>query len=247
MAETLLNISSLVIGYPDRILSSPIHLELPRGANLGIIGGNGTGKSTLIKTLMGLIVPLSGSYRWSDESRLGYVPQESQVDTLVPLTVEDLLKMGLYPELPRFRARTGAMDARIDDALAEMGIEHLLATVIRNLSSGERQRALIARAWISRPSVLVMDEPFNFLDYPFKEKLWKKFEAWQLDQALSVILIDHDLNRIVNQVQFLIVLGPQGTAFGPTRDVLQPAILSEIYGAPVHVHQENGSLQVHIL
>ena len=131
--------------------------------------------------------------------------------------------------------------------LEEMEIARLKPALIQDLSSGERQRALIARAWISRPNALILDEPFNFLDYLFKEKFWKRLAVWQQDHEFSVILIDHDLNRIINEVQWLVVLGPKGTVFGPAAEVLQAEVLSRAYGAPLHVHQENGHLQVHFL
>ncbi len=247
MTDSLLQISQLVVGYPERVLSAPITLTLPVGTKVGIIGGNGTGKTTLVKTLLGLIPPLQGGFHWRVGTRFGYVPQESQVDVLVPLTVDDLLKMGLFPDLPRLRSWTGSVKKRVEGVLTEMEIGHLRSSLVRNLSSGERQRALIARAWISRPKVLVMDEPFNFLDYRFKENLWRTFSAWQKDHDLSLLLIDHDLNRIVNQVEYLVVLGPEGTVFGPVREVLLAETLSRAYGAPLHVHQEDGLFQVHFL
>lgn len=246
MNDPILQLKDLVIGYPSRVLSSPINLSLPAGANLGIIGENGSGKSTLVKTLMGLTVPLSGSYRWK-KVRLGYVPQENRMDTLIPLNVEDLLKMGIFEDLPRWRRRNAAVSSRIDAILEEMEIGRMKTSLVQDLSSGERQRALIARAWINRPEALILDEPFSFLDYLFKEKFWKRLAAWQQDHEFSIVLIDHDLNRIINEVEWLIVLGPKGTVFGPAADVLHAEVLSQAYGAPLHVHQENGHLQVHFL
>jgi ABC-type Mn2+/Zn2+ transport system ATPase subunit len=139
------------------------------------------------------------------------------------------------------------MNQIFDKVLSEMEILPLKRALVREISGGERQRALIARAWVSRPKAMLMDEPFNSLDYRFKEKLWGIFQAWQQSHELTLVIIDHDLNRLINQVDRLIVLGPQATLCGKTAEILQPELLSRAYGAPVHVHQEDGIHQVHFL
>ncbi len=247
MTSPLLQLKNLVIGYPGKVLSPPLNLEIPTGASVGVIGSNGTGKTTLLKTLMGLIPPLQGKLQWKTKTALGYVPQEGQIDMLFPLQVFDLLKMGMIHQLPRFRKTNHKLEKATDGILEEMEIGRLKKALVRDLSGGQKQRALIARAWVSKPSVLLMDEPFNSLDHQFKEKLWKIFSMWKKNHELTLFIIDHDLNRIINQVEWLIVLGPKGTLLGPTKQVMTPENLSRVYGAPLHVHQENGYLQVHFL
>jgi len=247
MQNPILQLQDLVVGFPGRVLTSPLSLQLPVGARLGIIGGNGSGKTTLLKTLMGLQAPLEGSFRWKPGSAFGYVPQESHVDPLFPLSVDDLLKMGMLQGLSRFRKISKSNKRAGQAMLEEMEILHRQEALVRDLSGGERQRALIARAWISKPQILVMDEPFAALDHRFKEKLWEIFSSWQRDHELTLLIIDHDLNRIINQVDWLIVLGHRGTAIGPVETILQPETLSHAYGAPLHVHRENGQFQVHFL
>ncbi|MCC6273951.1 MAG: metal ABC transporter ATP-binding protein [Deltaproteobacteria bacterium] len=247
MTSPVLQLQGLVAGYPDRPLTSPLSLDLPAGSRLGVIGGNGSGKSTLMRTLLGLIPPLAGRAAWKEGVTLGYVPQENQVDLLFPLSVFDLLKMGMVGRLPRFRRSSQTLNRDLRQILEEMEIEPLQDALLRDLSGGEKQRALIGRAWASRPQVLLMDEPFNSLDYRFKEKLWGIFREWQGRQALTLILIDHDLNRLINQVDRLIVLGPAGALCGAAEEILQEETLSRAYGVPLHVHRENDLLQVHFL
>lgn len=244
---SLLTLNRLVVGYSGRGLSSPLNLEVSAGTSLGIIGGNGTGKTTLVKTLMGLIPPLEGEVFWKQGTRFGYVPQENQVDMLFPLRILDLLKMGMVGKLPRFRNSSPSLKEAIHSILAEMEISSLKHSLVRDVSGGERQRSLIARAWVSKPDVLIMDEPFNSLDYLFKEKLWRIFANWKENHPLTLVMIDHDLNRIINQVDQVIVLGSHGTVCGSTREVITPENLTKAYGAPLHVHHENGNLQVHFL
>ena len=247
MKDAILQIRNLVVGYPGRPLHDPLSLDLPAGSRLGIIGGNGSGKSTLMRTLMGLLKPYGGSYRWQAQAHFGYVPQENQVDLLFPMSVEDLLHMGMLEGLPRWRRNNADSSAKLREILGEMEIEPLRRTLLRELSGGERQRSLIGRAWISRPSVLLMDEPFNSLDYRFREKLWGIFDEWRRSHPLTLILIDHDLNRLLNQVDHLVLLGPEGSLCGRLSEVVQTEPLSQAYGAPLHVHREDGKFQVHFL
>jgi len=243
----ILKLKNLVVGYEKTRLSTPLNLELPAGDTLGIIGNNGSGKSTLLKTLTGILPALDGQIQWAQDIRLGYVPQENQVDMLFPLTVSDLMRMDMLPSLPRLRSTSPAFRKAQSEILEEMEIQYLEENLVRDLSGGERQRALIGRAWISRPQVLLMDEPFNSIDYRFREKLWRIFSRWKNHHDLTLIMIDHDLNRILNQVQWLIVLGPEATLCGRRDEILQPNLLSQAYGAPLHVHQENGQIQIHFL
>lgn len=244
---TLLELDALVVGYPGRALSSPISLTIPVGARVGIIGANGSGKTTFLQTLLGLLKPLSGRCAWKDGATFGYVPQENKIDPLFPLTVDDLLKMGMVDRLPRFRFSNPAFEQAAVSTLEELGIAPLRRRLVRELSGGQRQRALIARALISRPQVLLMDEPFSFLDYVFHQQQRELFRGWQSRPGFSLFLVEHDLNLVANQVDWLVVLGRNKTVCGRAEDVLTPEALSEAYGSMIHLHKENGEIQIHFL
>ncbi len=143
--DVLLSLRDLVVGYPGRALSSPMSLQIPPGARVGVIGANGSGKTTFIKTLLGLVPPLEGSCSWREGTTFGYVPQENQIDPLFPLTIEDLLKMGMTERLPRWRASDGDFEEAATRMLAELGMTSGRDQLVRELSGGQRQRALIAR------------------------------------------------------------------------------------------------------
>jgi ABC-type Mn2+/Zn2+ transport system ATPase subunit len=247
MTSSLLELKELRIGYPGRALSSPITLEIPEKVRLGIIGGNGSGKTTFLKTILGLIPSLGGSFQWKTGSTFGYVPQEHQLDSLFPIMVKDLLKMGAVERLPRLGRSSADFEKRAATVSELLEIRGLYYRLFRELSGGQRQRALIARALITRPQVLIMDEPHNSLDYSFREKLWRLLAAYQSENSFSWMIIDHDLNRIVNQVNWICLMGPEKIACGPASEVLKPEILSEAYGEPVHIHQEDDRFQVHFL
>jgi ABC-type Mn2+/Zn2+ transport system ATPase subunit len=249
--ETLLTLDSFVAGYPERKLTSEISAAIPAGVRVGLIGANGSGKSTVVKTLLGLVEPLSGRYRWKRGTRFGYVPQENQLDDLFPLTVEDLLKMGSMELLPRMRPTASSFEREAVRVLRDQEIEPLRRSLVRELSGGQRQRALIARALIARPDVLVLDEPYSFLDHLFNKKLRDRFQEWSAREGLSVFLVEHDLNLLLNQLDrsrdWLMILGREKTLCGPIAEILTETALSGAYGTAVRLHQENGGTQIHIL
>ncbi len=243
----LLQLQSLVIGYPQRSLCTPLNLQIPSGAAVGIIGANGSGKSTLIKTLVGLLDPLSGQYTWNAAMRCSYVPQEDRLSPLFPLTVVDVLKMGWRDGLPRLRGSNAAFDTAATQMLHEVELTAQRHQLISELSRGQRQRALIARALIGTPTVLFLDEPYSALDDFFRRKLQEIFLRRRQQAEFSFFMIEHDINRVVNQVDWVILLGPQETLCGPTADVITPQTLSRAYGTPLHVHEENGEIHVHFV
>ncbi len=247
MTLPLIQFKNLIIGYPSRPISSPLSFEIPEGIRLGIIGGNGTGKSTLVKTLLGLTPPFKGSYQWKQKTTFAYVPQESQIDSLFPLKVLDLLKMGWTKPLPRLGRSSKEFRKTAKEVLTLFEMDGFEKRLFRELSGGQRQRVLIARAWMSNPHVIVLDEPHNSLDYAFREKLWEILEKERREYSLSLFMIDHDLNRILNQVDWLCVLGPSEIICGPKEEILEPNILSRVYKAPLHIHQEDHAFQIHFL
>ncbi len=243
----LLKLQNLEIGYPGQKLAGPLSWEIPQGLRLGIIGGNGAGKSSFVKTLLGIVPPLSGSFHWANNIQFTYVPQEHQMDKLFPLSVEDILKMGSLNQLSHFKFTSKQFEKKAGELLEMMELQNFRKKLLRELSGGQRQRALIARALMCEPEVLIMDEPHNSLDHQFREKIWNILEELRKTRSFSWMVIDHDLNRILTQIDWICLMG-QGKAFcGPVAEILNERILTEAYGEPVHVHEENGRFQIHFL
>ncbi len=246
---SLLTLNRLEIGYPGLLLSSPLTAEIPENVRIGVVGANGSGKSTLIKTLVGLKKPRGGSYSWKAGTTFGYVPQENRLDPLFPLNVEDLLKMGAA-DLPLL-GMPEMVAAEISEVLEEMEMTALRGTLVRDLSGGMRQRALIARALMGRPAVLVLDEAYNFLDHAFRPKLRAIFERRRETSGFSLLIVEHDLNLLFRQLDertdWAILLGREKTLIGRLPEIVTEKSLSAVYGTEVHLHKENGETQAHIL
>lgn len=240
----LLKAENLSIGYPGRKLFESLNFEIPARQGVGILGSNGSGKSTFIKTLLGILPPLAGSYHWSGNPSFAYVPQEQQMDTLFPLSVEEVLKMGDLDSLSRWKDSSRSFRRKSSEMLQLFDLKSSQDKLLRELSGGQRQRSLIARALISDPEVLILDEPLNSLDSQFRQKIWSILDS---RLGLSWMMIDHDLNRILHHVDWLFLLGQGKVRCAPKMELLQDEILSEAFGEKVHVHEENGRHQIHFL
>lgn len=190
----------LTLGYdhdPDVIqeLSLQIHLH----DVVGIFGPNGGGKTTLIRGLLGLIPPRRGAIRYYTPEgeplprpQVGYVPQQAKVDQQFPITVFEVVGSGLLsPQHPRL---TRSDRPLIEAVLERLGIAHLLPKPIGHLSGGEHQRVLLARALISQPTLLVLDEPTTYVDQVFAHQLHEMIP--QLQRASALLIVSHNYSTL---------------------------------------------------
>ena len=182
-----------------------INLRVMPGDVYAILGPNGGGKTTLLKVILGLIPPDRGSVRilggLPNEKRqlLGYVPQLATFDFHYPISVREMVLSGLLGRKTGIlKTFTAADTALADKALATMGIGHLADRAIRDLSGGEKQRAVIARALIGDPQVLLLDEPTVFVDAPTETQFYDILG--NLARTITIVLVTHDIGVIVSHV-----------------------------------------------
>lgn len=205
----------------DRVLSG-LDLEVGPGERLAILGPNGGGKSTLVRLLLGLLEPSEGRVVWRRPRagcRLSYVPQFPAFDRGFPMRVEEMVLQGLLRDRPprtRYRAADRAAVAAL---LADLDLADLSGAYLSELSGGELKRALIARALVGRPDLLVLDEPAASLDEPSRRSLWRHVAA--LPAETAVLLVTHDL-------------GPD--TFAPRRAVLVDGALEALAVPDLHRH-----------
>ena len=235
-------------GYPSRPLFRDFSLELEEGAFAGILGPNGAGKTTLLRLLSGILPPQAGSIRLFGEAiermparrrarLLAVVPQESRV--LFPFTVLEVVLMGRFPRLGIL-----GMEGRDDEtqallALAEVGLERAADRPLNSLSSGERQRALIARALAQEPRVLLLDEPTTFLDLKHRLKIYEILGRLNREKQLTILTISHDLNLAARYCRGLWLLKDgELLARGAPDEVLTREILRSAYGTDVEIGRD---------
>lgn len=195
MESPIVQIRNLDAGYQGNLVLSKVSLSIMENDFIGIIGPNGGGKTTLLKVLMGLMKPLKGSIEYSiDRSEIGYLPQGNQLDERFPITVREVVASGLNDGFQsRIRLNQSSRE-ELEKTLSKTGLEKLQARPIGKLSGGELQRTLLARAIVSSPRLLVLDEPDTHVDNRFEMELYQLLH--ELNQRMTILLVSHDIGTI---------------------------------------------------
>jgi iron complex transport system ATP-binding protein len=239
---------NLSIGYPDRLVGTGLNVRLAEGEVLALLGPNGGGKTTLLKTLLGLLPPRGGEVRVMDRALaelpvaerarvVGYVPQ---VHTgTFAFTVETVVLMGRTAHGSLFAAPT-ARDREISyAALDRFGIGALADRAYTEISGGERQLVLLARALAQEPRFIVLDEPTASLDFGNQGKVMREIRALA-EAGLGVMFTTHDPNHAMRAATRAYLLRDGAClAEGPVAEVLTASLLEELYRAPVQVLRED--------
>jgi iron complex transport system ATP-binding protein len=235
---------ALAIGYRDRLVGSGLDVALAEGEVLALLGPNGGGKTTLLKTLLGLLPPRAGEVRFAGRSLaatsirerarlLAYVPQSHVATFAFP--VETVVLMGRTAHSGLFSRPTARDRAVAAAALKRFGIEHLADRPYTMISGGERQLVLLARALAQEPRFIVLDEPTASLDFGNQGKVMREIRALSAS-GHGVLFTTHDPNQALRLADraFLLRAGARVTD-GPVRAVLTRDNLEALYGAPVGV------------
>lgn len=176
------------------VVLEAIDLDLSEGDRLALLGPNGGGKSTLVRLLLGLLRPATGTLKRRSGLRLGYVPQFPAFDRHFPVRVEEMILQGRLRDRNRLRpfAATGARDrGLVDEVVARLDLGALRRAYLDELSGGEMKRALVARALVAEPDLLVLDEPTAALDEPSRRAFWELLAG--LPPQTAIVLATHDL------------------------------------------------------
>ena len=245
----LIRLSRVEIGYQLPILP-PLDLVLQSGDRIGILGPNGAGKSTLLKTVIGLLPPLSGtvSYPAGKRPRIGYVPQSHRPDTAFPLSTFEVVLMGRYPALgvarrPKKADRDAAMAQ-----LEAVGLTEKAKVPLRALSGGQRQRAMVARALVGDPELLVLDEPTSEMDPVAEHSLLALVEKLAARQKTGVLFVTHEISAAAGFASTVALVDSRQMLFvtGPAETHLSSASLSRLYGRTIEIRREEGRTLVWI-
>ncbi len=230
-----------------------LSFQIDEGEALGIVGPNGSGKTSLLKVLARLMTPQQGridlfgqdlaALTQHDIARIvGVVPQDTQ--QLFPFTVAETVLMGRFPHRPRNRWTSGfGWESRDDVAIAEqamltMNVLHLARRAVTDLSGGERQRVMIARALTQTPRVLLLDEPTAFLDLQHQVEIGSVLRRLTDERGFTIVLVSHDLNLVSQYCDRLMLMdGGRIAKLGRPEDVINPDILERVYRCNVLVDQ----------
>ena len=200
----LLSVKNLTFKYSNDIILKDVNFDVYKGKNVAILGRNGGGKSTLIKVILGFLKKSSGEITfYTENNKIGYLPQIREFDSSFPISIFDLVISGITNKENLFRKFNGTEIEKTDTLLKEFGIFHLKDSLISEVSGGQLQRALIARALISSPDILFLDEPESFLDKEFEFKLFDKIK--ELSDS-TLVVISHELDNFCHYVDSIFIV-----------------------------------------
>ena len=196
----IIEIRNLSAGYDNRTVLHDVNLTVYERDFLGIIGPNGGGKTTLIRCILGLLKPFSGTITYHPaQLSLGYLPQYTRIDRKFPITVEEVILSGLGSKKPLTARFTRADHDKARAVIARMGLEGMEKRPIGALSGGQLQRTLLGRAIISDPQVVILDEPSTYIDKRFEARLYELLA--EINQECAIILVSHDIGTVLQQVK----------------------------------------------
>lgn len=249
-ASPMVELRGIRCGYDEKVVFEGVDLTIPRGLYTGIVGPSGSGKTTLLKVILGLVEVTAGDVLVSNQringstSRgIGYVPQIETVNWNFPVTVEQVVLMGRHREMgwlpwPSREDRHIALDL-----LEHLGIRQYAGRQIRALSGGEQQRVFLARALISRPQILILDEPTSGVDLKTQHHILHLLS--QLNrEGVTILLTTHDLNSVARHLPWVICFSRSIVAQGDPQDVFTSEILSRTYNSEMVVVRQNGLLLI---
>ncbi|MBC8420858.1 MAG: ATP-binding cassette domain-containing protein [Desulfobacterales bacterium] len=196
-SETIITIEHLCVAYDRKDILHDVTIEITRGLFLPFVGPNGAGKTTLLRAILGLIRPRAGNVRTAlSRSDLRYVPQHRSIDPLYPVTTWQIVMMGLYPELGLWRRPNREQKQHLNHLIEELGLAEHAHKTFGELSGGMKQKALIARALVGKPEVLVMDEPTSELDEISEREILSRLFGLCEHQGTTVLFAHHGLDII---------------------------------------------------
>ena len=217
--DILVSLDNAGVSMSDKWLVRGVSLDVRRGEIVTLIGPNGSGKSTTAKMALGVINPSEGSARCRRDISVSYVPQKLSVDWTMPLTVN------------RFMTLTQtANESDVQRALNSAGIEGLKNSQVRNLSGGEFQRVLLARAVVNTPELLVLDEPVQGVDFNGQIALYRLIEEIRTELNCGVILISHDLHVVMSSTNKVICLNGHVCCSGNPESVASAPEFRALFG-----------------
>jgi len=216
----ILHVDQLSLNIGDQPILSDITLQLREREILTLIGPNGSGKTSLVRIILGLLTPTKGQVRLKKGIQIGYMPQHLQVSDLIPLTVSRFLLLG---------GRTS--QKRVMETLAEVGAEKIASAQIHTISGGEMQRTLLARALLREPQLLVLDEPVQGVDINGQVALYKLIQEIRDRYSCSILMISHDLHLVMAATDRVICLNHHICCSGTPDIVTKDPAYSELFGS----------------
>jgi ABC-type cobalamin/Fe3+-siderophores transport system ATPase subunit len=256
-AEAMLRVETVSFGYPERTVLRDVSLEVFRGERFGVLGPTGSGKSTLVRLLSRVLRPSRGTISLGGRELSQYsarelarqvavVPQETALD--FPFSVLEVVLMGRAPHLGGFGFEGDRDLEAAERAMAQAGVSDLAGRFFHELSGGEKQRVVIARALAQEPELLLLDEPTTFLDIRHVVEIFDLLTRLSVERSLTLVIVLHDLNLAALYLTRLAFLkAGRVVACGAPDAVIDYRTIREVYETDVYVHRNDLTGKLNVL
>lgn len=232
--DAMVLLEKVSIGYGQKVVLSDLDLDLPRGSFTALLGANGSGKSTLVRTLAGLQPLLAGQMRIGSASdpraMIGYVPQREQLDPLFLFSGFEVALMGVFGRLAPGRPVPASERENVRHCLRLTGADHFAHQSYSQLSGGQKQRILVARALVTKPDLLLLDEPTAGIDAAAAQAIMEVLTQLNREQKQTILLASHDLPTVREFVPQVVWLHQGRLLSGPVQELTTPAKIAELLG-----------------
>jgi len=246
----VLSIRGGALVFGERVLWSGLDLDVRPGEFIAVLGGNGTGKTSLLRAMLGEQrldageVLVGGHAAHRGHRRIGYIPQQKIAAPGTPLRGRDLVMLGVNGQRYGPPITTRADRARVDALLASVGATEYADRPLGSLSGGEQQRLRVAQSLADDPTLLLCDEPLMSLDLQHQRAVSELIDARRREHGTSVIFVTHDINPVLAMVDRVLYLAQGRFTVGTPDEVLRDDVLSRLYGTPVEVFRSHGRVIV---
>jgi zinc/manganese transport system ATP-binding protein len=246
----ILSVENVSVSLGGRRILEDVTFTIRSGEFMGMIGSNGAGKTTLLRTVLGLQRPTAGMVAVLGQPRsrknrsIGYVPQKVLLDADVPLRARDLVALGLDGHRFGMPLPSKQRTEAVDSMLHAVGAERFANARLGSLSGGEQQRVLIAHALISRPHLLLLDEPLANLDLSSSQEIVTLLGRIVAEQHVAVLLSAHEINPLLPVMDRVVYIAGGRAISGATDEVIRGDVLSRLYGHHIDVINVHGRILV---
>lgn len=230
----IVELNSVYAGYKDDIILNDVSFEIFDDDFIGIIGPNGGGKTTLLKVILGLIKPVKGTVSYFGDSniernnKIGFLPQVNQIDRKFPVSVYDVVLSGLIYNNKIYYKHSKADKLKAKETLERLDICNLRNMHIGELSGGQMQKVLLARAIVASPRLLILDEPNTFVDNKFEGELYEILV--QLNKDMGIIIVSHDIGTISTYIKTIACVN-RGLHYHKSNQISEEQLAS--YNCPI--------------
>ncbi len=249
MSQPILKVEGATLAFDDKTLWSNLNLEVAPGEFIAVLGTNGSGKTSLLKAILGQVklsagtVKLAGKSTGHGSQNIGYIPQHRSAGA-APMLARDLLRMGLSGHRYGFSLHPRADRARVNHILDCIDGHNLANQPIAELSGGQLQRFRVGQAVIDEPDLILADEPLSALDLAQQKNVADLLDQERKEHSAAVIFVTHDVNPILGMVDRVLYFANGQYKIGTPDEVLRSEVLSELYGTEIDVVRNQGRIAV---